>query len=132
MLFTQLTTALEFDADQRLGLPMGTFDRPRPNRAEARRSHRPLRNVVLSLTALRQLAALLPDAAPEKTLAAFDTAIAEAARLDDPDFAGVDTPQGRFKLESLQNRIRDARAAAIAEIGPALGVSAGFNSADGD
>lgn len=131
-LFTQLTTALEFNADQRLGQPMGTFDRPRPKRAEARRSDRPLRDVKLALAALRQMAALLADPPPADTLKAFDHALDVAARLDDPVFAGVDTPQGRLKVEVLQQAVRAARTAAIEEIGPSLGVSAGFNSADGD
>lgn len=131
-LFTQLTTALEFDADQRLGQPMGTFERPRPKRAEARRSGRSLRNVTLSLEALRQMASLLAEPPPAETLAAFDMALKNAERLDDPAFAGVETPQGRLKVEALQQNIRAIRTAAIEEVGTSLGVSAGFNSADGD
>lgn len=50
-LFTSLSTGLEFASQTRLGRPMGTFDRPRPNRAEARRSGRSLRHVVPSLAA---------------------------------------------------------------------------------
>lgn len=34
-LFTQLATGLEFVSDQRLGRPLGTFDRPAPEKAEA-------------------------------------------------------------------------------------------------
>ncbi len=131
-LFTALMTGLEFDADQRIGRPLGTFERPRPTRAEAWRSGRSLRNVALSLEALRELAATLPDAPPDDSLAAFDHALGEAERLDDPVFAGVADIQGRFRVESLQQRIDAVRAAAGAEIGPALGVAAGFNSADGD
>ena len=37
-LYTSLSSGLEFLDDQRLGRPLGTFDRPRPTRAEARRS----------------------------------------------------------------------------------------------
>ena len=33
--FTAISTGLEFTSETRLGRPMGTFDRPRPNRAEA-------------------------------------------------------------------------------------------------
>lgn len=131
-LFTALTSALEFDADQRLGQPMGTFEKPRPNRAEAWRSGRPLRNVTRSLEALRQMATLMTDPPPEATLAAFDKALAVASGLDDPLFAGVATPQGRLRVEVLQQQIRAVRQAAVEEIGPRLGVAAGFNSADGD
>lgn len=34
-LFTALITGFEFVADQRIGRPLGTFDKPRPERAEA-------------------------------------------------------------------------------------------------
>lgn len=131
-LFTALMTGLEFSADQRLGRPMGTFDRPRPSRAEAWRSGRSLRNVTLSLEALRELSVSLTDQTPTKTLAAFDKALDTARNLDDPVLAGVDTPQGRFDVEILAQSIQAIRRAASMEIGPALGVAAGFNSADGD
>lgn len=131
-LFTALTSALEFDADQRLGQPMGTFEKPRPNRAEAWRSDRPRRNVAISLAALRDMAEKLTDPPPDATLAAFDKALETVQKLDDPRFAGVATPQGRLKVEVIQQQIRAIRQAAIEEIGPRLGVAAGFNSADGD
>ncbi len=131
-LFTALMTGLEFDADQRLGRPLGTFDRPRPTRAEAWRSGRSLRNVTLSLEALRDLAEMLPETAPHQSLDAFALALREAGRLDDPVFAGVSEPQDRIRVESLQQRIDAVRDVARAEIGPSLGVAAGFNSADGD
>ncbi len=130
-LFTQLITGLDFLADQRLGRPLGTPDKPRPERAEGLASARPLRNVTLSLTALRSLAlALNPDS--PKTLAAFDRALTLAETLGDPTFAGVATPQGRLKVEILQQAVRATRDAAHAEIGPALGVTLGFNAQDGD
>lgn len=130
-LFTQLATALEFDADQRLGRPLGTFDRPRPERAEAAASGRSLRNLVLSLQALRGFTlALSPDL--PKSAAAFDRAIAQAEALDDPVFAGVADPSGHLKAEILQQSIRALRRAVLAELGVRLGVTVGFNSADGD
>lgn len=133
--FTALIEGLTFDADVRLGRPLGTFERPRAERAEAWRSGRSLRNVVLSLTALRELADLLADAAPDNRadiMADFDRAAGIAADLDDPVFAGVDTPQGRLKVEILQQAIRQIALTARADLGPALGVAAGFNSQDGD
>ncbi len=134
-LFRALTTGLEFTADTRLGRPLGTFDRPRPNRAEARRSGRSLRHVELSLIALRDLAARLsfdhPDIAADLN-AAFARAIKRAQSLDDPAFANVGTSQGRFRVETLQQSINDIREIASTELGPTLGISAGFNSLDGD
>lgn len=132
-LYTALMAALEFDKDQRLGRPMGSFDRPRPTRAEAWRSGRSLRNLTLSLEALRGFAATLaaPEAAP-RTDAAFDLALKTAAALNDPVFAGVDDPTGRLKIEILQQKVGDLQDAASAEIGGLLGVAEGFNSQDGD
>jgi len=134
-LYRALLTGLEFTADTRLGRPMGTFDRPRPNRAEARRSERSLRHVELSLIALRDLAARLSASHPVISAdldRAFTKAIGRAQSLDDPALAGVATAQGRFRIEALQQSINDIRAIASAELGPELGVSAGFNSLDGD
>lgn len=130
-LLTQLATALEFTADQRLGRPLGSFDQPRPERAEARASARSLRNVIVMLEAARDMALDLHPEAPQ-TAAAFAKALALADRLDDPTLAGVATPQGRLKVEILQTAIRDARAAMLAEIAPQFGVGLGFNALDGD
>jgi predicted lipoprotein len=130
-LFTQLATGLESLADGRVGRPLGTFDYPRPDLAEARATGRSLRNVVLSLQALRALAVTLdPDA--HRTIPAFDHALAMAGKLDDPVFAGVAQPRSRLKVELLQQAIRSIRETAVAEMAPALGVTLGFNSADGD
>lgn len=130
-LFTQLATGLEFVADRRIGRPLGTFDKPRPDLAEGHASGRALANITLSLQALRGLAATL---SPEsgKTLAAFDHAIGLAQALDDPNLDGIADPQGWLKLEILQQAVHTTRDTAIAELGPALGVELGFNSQDGD
>ena len=131
-LYTALATGLDFVADQRLGRPMGRFDAPKPQVAEARRSGRSLRNVVLSLEALHGLADTLSDAPTPKTDAAFDRALSAARALEDPVFAGVADPISRIRVEALQNDVRAISEAVGAEIAPALGVSVGFNSADGD
>ncbi|MFN5995636.1 MAG: imelysin family protein [Paracoccaceae bacterium] len=129
-LFTQLATGLESLADRRIGRPLGTFDKPRPDLAEAHASARWVRNIALSLTALKDLALTLNPDSP-KTLAAFDHAIALAEGLD-PDIDRITDPQAWLKLEILQQAVRTTRDTAIAELGPALGVELGFNSQDGD
>lgn len=131
-LYTALATGLSFVADQRLGRPMGTFDAPKPRVAEARRSGRSLRNVVLSLDALRDLARSLSDQPIPRTEAAFAAALDRAATLQDPVFAGVADPVGRLRVEALQGLVAQINDAVAEEIAPALGVSVGFNSADGD
>lgn len=130
-IFTQIMAGLEYAADTRLGRPLGTFDKPRPERAEAIAAGRSLRNVTLSLTGLRDLAlALYPKATA--TSAAFDHAIGLAEGLDDPVFANLADPQGRLKVEILQQAIRATQDTVQAEIGGAFGLSMGFNSQDGD
>ncbi|MES2539136.1 MAG: imelysin family protein [Pseudomonadota bacterium] len=129
-LFTQLATGLESLADRRIGRPLGTFDKPRPDLAEAHASARPTRNIALSLTALKDLALTLNPDSP-KTLAAFNHAITLAEGLD-PDIDRITDPQAWLKLEILQQAVRSIRDTAVAELGPALGVELGFNSQDGD
>ncbi|MDF1855292.1 imelysin family protein [Pseudooceanicola sp.] len=134
-LFKALTAGLEFTSDSRLGRPLGSYDRPRPNRAEARRSQRSARHVSLSLSALKDLALRL--AAPEPDLAAdldnrFAAALAQVAALNDPAFAGVADPLSRIRIESLQQTLIGIRDTVRTRLGPTLGVSAGFNALDGD
>ena len=129
--FTALSSGLEFTSDARLGRPLGTFDRPRPNRAEARRSGRSLRHVLLSLGATRDLAAMMSMDNPGLDQA-FEDAMRRAEALDDPVFAGVSDAQGRFRVEALKQDIDEIRDILGAEVGPSLGIAAGFNALDGD
>lgn len=130
-IFTAVSTGLEFTSVARLGRPLGTIERPRPSRAEARRSGRSLRHVILSLEATKELTARLTSDR-EDIVRAFDASLEYARGLNDPGFAGVATPDGRFRVDVLQTQINDLRRILSTEIGPELGVSAGFNSLDGD
>lgn len=133
--FKALTTGLQFTSEARLGRPLGTFDRPRPSRAEVRRSARSARHVILSLTSLRDLAQRLAasDAALSAGLAKdFDRALTRLAALEDPVFAGVADPQGRVRIEVIQQSVDIIRATVREDLGPTLGVAAGFNALDGD
>jgi predicted lipoprotein len=127
-LMTALITGIEFNADSRVGRPLGTFDKPRPERAEARASGRSKHNIIRSLNALRAMAHALHGEIPQ-TDAAFARAIAQA---DGTDLAGLDDPQVWLKAEILGQSIRAIRDAAMTEIAPALQVGVGFNAADGD
>lgn len=134
-LFKALSAGLQFTSDTRLGRPMGNVDRPRPKRAEAWRSGLSLHNVAVSLTALRELAMLLSGPTPGLSAlftAGFDKSLKKAGQLDDPVFANVATPIGRFRIEALQQSINDIRALVASDLGPTLGVAAGFNALDGD
>ncbi|WP_424975292.1 imelysin family protein [Dinoroseobacter sp. S124A] len=133
--FKALSTGLQFTSETRLGRPMGTFERPRPARAEARRSGRSGHHVAVSLTALADLADRLSRNDPKLNadLAAhFDRSLARLAALEDPVFATVAEPAGRFRVEALQYSIEEIRALVSGSLGPTLGVAAGFNALDGD
>lgn len=131
-LYTSLLGGMQFDDEQRLTRPLGTVERPRPERAEARASGRSLRNVQLSLAAATKLAQSLSPAGAPQTFAALAEARQLAETLDDPIFDAVATPAGRARLLALRTAIHHAGEYAKGEIGSELGVSAGFNSLDGD
>ncbi|AXI44724.1 peptidase M75 [Sulfitobacter sp. SK012] len=129
------STGLEFTAESRLGRPMGTFEKPRPTRAEAWRSGQSAHHVSLSLAVTRDLAVRLAgdDAELVSDLnGAFGRAQQQLADLDDPIFASVVQPQGRLKIEVVQQSINTARTIIQDRLGPKLGVAAGFNALDGD
>ncbi|SEM90660.1 hypothetical protein SAMN04488003_10680 [Loktanella fryxellensis] len=131
-LYTQLLTGLTFDADMRLARPLGTFDQPRPRMAEAWRSGRPLRNVVLSVKAAQGLAHALTDTDLPLTDAAVARVEVAASRIDDPAFQTVTDPQARLLVDVLHQRVAAVEVAIDTEIGGALGIAAGFNALDGD
>ena len=134
-LFKAVLTGLQFTADTRLGRPLGTFDRPRPKRAEAWRSSRSSRHVKVSLSALRDIAIRLAPAGSRlknKLGAPFDRALSLLAELNDPVFAGVAAPHTRIKIEIVQQSVDEIRRIIRHELGPKLGVRAGFNAMDGD
>ncbi|MEM8592133.1 MAG: imelysin family protein [Pseudomonadota bacterium] len=134
-LFGSLSTGLEFNFDARLGRPMGTFDRPRPTRAENRRSGRSLRNVIVTTEAQRDLALAFADDGSEleaELEKVFDATLTLARGLDDPAFAGVAEPIGRIRVEAIQTSIRDIRQTVALGLGASLGIAAGFNALDGD
>lgn len=135
-LLKALSTGLQFTSELRLGRPLGTFERPRPKRAEAWLSGRSLQNVVLSLETLRVFSAELATSHPRVAAeldSAFSNALSIAESLsNDPIFAGVATPQGRLEVEILQQRVDGIRQIVRDRLAPALGIGQGFNALDGD
>jgi predicted lipoprotein len=129
-LYTVLLAGMEYLADQRLGRPLGSFDEPRPLRAELRRSEQSLPMIQTQIASLRELSAQLGDA--PLTDAALARAQDQAGRLEDPALADVDNPATRFRAEAVQTTIKEAQVLAQEELGKALNVKAGFNAADGD
>lgn len=131
-LYTMLATGLENNVELRIERPLGSFDKPRPKRAEAYRSGRSLRNLIVSLQASRYFVIAMAPQAPTQTLAILDDALAKANALNDPTFASVTDPSGRLKIEIIAQRIEAAIDAIANDVGAPLGVSAGFNASDGD
>lgn len=131
-LYTQILAGLQFTTDSRLARPMGSFERPRPARAEARRSGRSLANVLGATQAAVNLAEALADWSLPETRAALERVREAAEAIEDPAFGDVDDPAARFRLEVLQQRVAAVAAAIASEIGEPLGITAGFNAQDGD
>lgn len=134
-MFKSLSTGLQFTSETRLGRPLGTFDRPRPTRAEVRRSGRSARHVTLSLQSLQELAVLLGqgnDTLVAHLKASFEIPLSQLSALDDPTFSSVAQPQARLKIEVIQQSVEAVRGVVRSDLGPTLGVAAGFNSLDGD
>jgi predicted lipoprotein len=134
-LFKALGTGLQFTSETRLGRPLGTFDRPRPTRAEARRSDRSSAHVRLSLISLQDLASRLAgdhDAVAAHLNAGFNRALTQLTDLNDPTFASVVEPFTRIKVEIVQTSVEAIRTLVRDELGPTLGLAAGFNALDGD
>jgi uncharacterized protein len=136
-LYSALDAGLQATIDLRLGRPLGTWDKPQPRRAEAWRSDRSLRGVVVALEGTRGLAetAFLPELAPDAAAAvldAFDSALAAAERIGEPLPDAVATTQGHVRVESLQTAVRSLQERVAEEIGAGVGATTGFNAMDGD
>lgn len=131
-LYTMLLTGLENTAEQRLGRPLGSFTKPRPKRAEAYRSERSARNVMLSVQAARDFAVAMAPKTPTETLDILDEVLTKLQQLNDPTFAGVSEPASRLKIEIIAQRIEAATDSIANDIGAPLDISAGFNASDGD
>ena len=129
---TQILSSVEFTADQRLGRPMGTIDRPRPALAEARRSGRSLRHVLLAAQAGHDMALALAGRDLPSTSAAMARVRDAASRVTDPAFADMDDPGARLRVDVLQQAVRSLHDAIATEIGAPMGMAPGFNAQDGD
>ncbi|MDP2520315.1 imelysin family protein [Shimia thalassica] len=133
--FQALYTGVEFTKDTRLGRPLGSFNKPRPKRAEAWRSGRSLRNVEVSLTSLRDLASVISADHPGLAARldnAFIYALDIAATQDDPTFANIADVQGWFEVDTLRQSLEAVREILADELALALEVTEGFNALDGD
>jgi len=134
--FKALLTGLQFTTDMRLGRPLGSFDRPRPKRAEARRSARGRQTVALAVAELAELAALLAedDSSLERELAgAFGEVAENIDTLESPDLSQVSDALGWMQVDMVRLGLHDRIVEELMPpLGEQLGVPAGFNALDGD
>ena len=137
-LYSALADGLQADIDLRLGRPLGTFDRPQPRRAEAWRSGRSLPNLrglgrgdagAVSRRCSRRRSARTQARAGRR---AFEAALAPPADVAAPIDVEVATPQGRIHVEALQGALKRVQTEVASHVGPAVGVTSGFNAMDGD
>jgi predicted lipoprotein len=63
---------------------------------------------------------------------AFDAALGAAGRVAGTIDAEVATVQGRIHVEALQGAVKNVQTEVASHIGPAVGVTSGFNAMDGD
>ncbi|MEO3416648.1 imelysin family protein [Roseovarius sp. CAU 1744] len=135
VLYKSARTGLQFTADMRFGRPLGTVEKPRPKRAEAWRSGLSQILAGEAVAGSGGLALKLARDNPD-LMKRLDNSLsrfaAGMAALDDPVFMGVLTPQGRFRIEVLLTELNGIRRIVDRDLGPNLGVAAGFNALDGD
>ena len=112
--------------------PIGNFERPRSARAEARRSDRSLRNVVLAAEAAHGPATALADWDLPETESAVADLHDAASHTSDPAFQDVTDPKTRLRIEVLKQAVQSLNEAIQVEIGARLGIAPGCNSQDGD
>lgn len=136
-LYSTMKTGAEFTMTARLDRPLGSNEQPRPKRAEAWRSDRSNRNVVLSITALSQMfeTAFAPDL-PEEAAAIIRSefhrvqSLAEGLSKPLPEEA-ID-PLGRGRVTTLRFSIEELIEQLEGLLRPSLALSLSFNTLDGD
>ncbi len=132
-IYTQIVTGLTVTTDSRLARPIGTFDRPRPTRAEGWRTSRPLANALASARAAFAMAELLADQPLSQSAAAMAAVDEAADSITDPTFQTIAAdPSAWLEADILRQRITALRLAIESELTALSGISAGFNAADGD
>lgn len=135
-LYTSVMTSLGFDAEARVGRPLGKIDRPRPKRAEAWRSSRPLRNLQLSIAGQRTFASILTKAGQDDTTRQVDTAFRRVLdhidQIENPVLDATGGPNAWLKMDILKQDIVAIQVTIDGSLGRDLGLFVGFNSRDGD
>ncbi len=131
-LFTNMLAGLEFVQGLRIARPLGSLERPRPLRAEARRSGRSLRNIIVSLEAIEEMAGMLSGGQASKSMDLFASTLEFSHSLEAQVFTRLEEESAQSQLGALQRKVILLHHITASEIGAHLGVAAGFNAMDGD
>jgi predicted lipoprotein len=135
-LATDYITLFEIIGDQKIGVVLGKdAEEARPTLAEQWRSARSMRAIIVNLAAAEALGRLLVDPGRPENETFFLTlstarSIADGAPTNMGE-AAADARQ-RMRLVLLRDAVRAVRESASDTIPPALGITLGFNSRDGD
>ena len=138
-LFKSLYTAVELIADHKLARPLGgSIDAARPHLAEAWRSARSLRNIVINLEAARDLytkvfSPVVPDRdLDDAILDTFRRALEDARGISEPLEQAVEDKAKRGKVESLATQILALKTLLLQKLPRNIELQVGFNALDGD
>lgn len=137
MLLTDLVSAFTAINDQKLLAPMGrSLAEAKPKLAEAWRSGRSQRDLTLNVLGLQDAVnAFAANISPTGRLALGRTMAftAAAIKLLPDDIGGAaGRARARGVLGAARQQIRAAQQAVVGTLPPALGITLGFNSLDGD
>ncbi|MEM9013334.1 MAG: imelysin family protein [Pseudomonadota bacterium] len=136
-LFDTVIGALELTARGRLERPLGTFQSPRPRLAEAWRAGRALRQIELVVEATDATLSAsfvpeLPEAAQATLAEAYAGLRQDLARVAEQGSLAEALTASRIRVEVLTQRTAGLANTIGLTVGPSLGITQGFNSADGD
>ncbi|MEM8842943.1 MAG: imelysin family protein, partial [Pseudomonadota bacterium] len=136
-LMAVLDATLAETAANRLGKPLGKFDKRRPRLAEARRSGRSLRQITLVIDSVEQLAfdVFGPELTAEDRFeihSAIDGVRANLMRVREDGTLPEAIEKDPLRVEVLMQSVAHLDEVMKGIIGPRLGIGPGFNARDGD
>ncbi|MFD0981255.1 imelysin family protein [Tropicimonas aquimaris] len=136
-LYTAVDFGLTRVAESRLGRPLGTFDRPFPDQAEAWRSGLSNEIILAQIHGLAEMVRLGFAGDVRETdrgwiLEVFEQTEGRLAAIEQPISEAVKEPTSRIRVEAMQTKVRHLQLEMAKNLGPNLGVETGFSAADGD
>jgi predicted lipoprotein len=141
--YGDILTEIQVIADRKVASVRGNdIDKARPHNAQQYRSGRSLTDIRINLEALRAavlgpdgFATLLPPdkaALKDEIAQAFAATMEAAGSVPEPLDAAVTDPEKRKSVDTLLTAANALRDLMTQKVPPALGLTVGFNSMDGD